>query len=305
VLAAFHAAGRGLAAAHEAGVLHRDFKPANVLVGAGGRVQVTDFGLAAPGAPAAWVAPDAAASSAGALVGTPAYMSPEQIFLRPVDARADQWSFSASLYEALYGAPPFGGASLEERRWQLASREAPAPADHRGAPRAIAAVLRRGLSTEPGGRFPSMRALLDALDRAEHQGDATHIRLNIAVQVVASVGHAATLVSWARTSAGSGEATSTSTLHPTEPPAGEAGPLLTGVVTLMFVGALVVFAGAPLGVVWAPLNALGLWRRWGWARRSTMIYGALAILSCFGLPYGIYAIWSLHRPGVRDAFTRR
>jgi hypothetical protein len=58
----------------------------------------------------------------------------------------------------------------------------------------------------------------------------------------------------------------------------------------MFIGALVVVSGAPLGLVWAPLNALGLWRRWGWARRSTMIYGAFAILSCFGPPYGIYAI---------------
>ena len=117
VLDAFLQAGRGLAAAHAAGLVHRDFKPENVLVGRDGRVRVSDFGLARdvaePSRPAE-LAPDAALletpklqTATGALVGTPAYMAPEQLAGRRADARADQFSFAVALYEGLSGQRPF------------------------------------------------------------------------------------------------------------------------------------------------------------------------------------------------------
>ncbi|MFP2912024.1 protein kinase domain-containing protein, partial [Pyxidicoccus sp. 3LFB2] len=132
VLRVFGEAGRGLAAAHAAGLVHRDFKPANVLVGLDGRPRVTDFGMARPlnreqGA-AARVAPDVAAVSTGSptasplatpltrtgvLLGTPAYMAPELLGGRRADARSDQFSFCVALHEALYGVRPFEGDSLE------------------------------------------------------------------------------------------------------------------------------------------------------------------------------------------------
>ncbi len=110
-------AGRGLAAAHAAGIVHRDFKPDNVLVAREGRVCVGDFGVAeltaaARAAAAADVAPSASANGltlaeltrTGALVGTPAYMSPEQLRGGEADARSDQFGFCVALHEAVYGA---------------------------------------------------------------------------------------------------------------------------------------------------------------------------------------------------------
>src|SRR5262249_53422569 len=110
----FLAAGRGLAAAHAAGIVHRDFKPDNVLVGADGRVRVTDFGLARPvvAETAEPPAPDTAlepVTRTGTVLGTPAYMAPEQHLGQPTDARTDQFGFCVALYEALYGVRPFSG----------------------------------------------------------------------------------------------------------------------------------------------------------------------------------------------------
>ncbi|WP_224240486.1 protein kinase domain-containing protein [Hyalangium gracile] len=168
VLGLFLEAGRGLAAAHRAGLVHRDFKPANVLVGADGRPRVTDFGLVrmeAAEEPAGMLALAAGAepslTRAGAVPGTPAYMSPEQLAGRPVDARGDQFSFCVALYEALYGLRPFAADAPAEHRWTLRRPE-------RGPrlPRAVKAALARGLALEPGERFASMDALLEALSRA-------------------------------------------------------------------------------------------------------------------------------------------
>jgi predicted Ser/Thr protein kinase len=163
----FVAAGRGLAAAHAAGIVHRDFKPGNVLVGAAG-VRVVDFGLAARGDEPASVdsggSPEAAdirLTRTGKLVGTPVYMSPEQLRGERATPRSDQWSFCVALHEALYGRRPFAGEDVPA----LASAIARGPRFAAGPPRSLVAILRRGLRVDPEARFPSMDALVHALVR--------------------------------------------------------------------------------------------------------------------------------------------
>ncbi|WNG53475.1 protein kinase [Archangium gephyra] len=166
VLTLFLQAGEGLAAAHRAGLVHRDFKPANVLVGADGRPRVTDFGLvrheatadAAPPGDAGAGDTGEALTRAGAAPGTPAYMSPEQLAGREVDARGDQFSFCVALHEALYGIRPFDARARGGARWS----RVPVPRGPR-LPRSVRAAMERGLSLSPEARFPSMDALLVAL----------------------------------------------------------------------------------------------------------------------------------------------
>ncbi len=150
VVDVFVQAGRGLAAAHAAGMVHRDFKPDNVLIGKDGRVRVTDFGFAVR------------ASSGAAASGSPGYMAPEQMRGEAPDARADIFSFCVALYEALVGELPFAGQTLDELqhsievgpRWgERASR----------LPARLREALGRGLRSDRALRFPSMQALLDEL----------------------------------------------------------------------------------------------------------------------------------------------
>ena len=158
-------AGAGLHAAHTAGLVHRDVKPDNLVIGADRRARVLDFGLvgvAAAGAAAAAGA-DTSLTRTGALLGTPAFMAPEQAEGQPVDARSDQFSFCATACEALGGARPVSGRSPAEIADALGRGEIRVPA--RIAPR-IRAVLVRGLERDPGRRFPSMRELLAALAAA-------------------------------------------------------------------------------------------------------------------------------------------
>ncbi|WAS92462.1 serine/threonine-protein kinase [Nannocystis punicea] len=166
-------AGRGLAAAHAAGLVHRDFKPANILVG-GGRIRISDFGLARLGedAPAEVerTADERAAALAepmtrtGAVLGTPAYMAPEQLMGRQASARSDQFAFCVVLFEALHGHRPFGGDDVAQlcESFQRGAMARPS----RPVPRALQAVLERGLQIDPAARFPAMDALLAALARA-------------------------------------------------------------------------------------------------------------------------------------------
>jgi predicted Ser/Thr protein kinase len=183
VLALFAEAGRGLAAAHQVGIVHRDFKPENLLVGTDGRVRVTDFGLARPIEPPECAldpaSPEVATTSefgtwdlamtltrTGAVKGTPAYMAPEQFLSRAAEPRTDQFSFSVALYEALYGRRPFQGGTIEELgRAVLAGRVRPRPEGSSVAGAVHAAVL-RGLSVAPAERFPSLMELLAALEPA-------------------------------------------------------------------------------------------------------------------------------------------
>jgi tetratricopeptide (TPR) repeat protein/tRNA A-37 threonylcarbamoyl transferase component Bud32 len=179
VVEAVLAAGRGLAAAHDAGLVHRDFKPANVLVGDDGRVRVVDFGLARvessdaePQPELAEVDPIAAElaltghlTESGTIMGTPAYMAPEQHEDEVVDARSDQFSLCATLYEAVYGLRPFRGDTA--RSLLAAKRAGPPPPPPRGpeVPGWLRQAIARGLSPAPADRFPSVHALLHALER--------------------------------------------------------------------------------------------------------------------------------------------
>jgi tetratricopeptide (TPR) repeat protein len=182
IVAVFAAAGRGLAAAHAAGLVHRDFKPDNVLIGRDGRVCVGDFGLARPEAqlaeeprpPPREPSTDGQTledtltvqvTRTGALVGTPAYMAPEQLHGGKVDARADQFSFAVALYELLNGTRPFAGESLEQITQSM--RQGPLRAVGRSlsAPPRVQRVLLRALQTDPAHRYSSMADLLSHLER--------------------------------------------------------------------------------------------------------------------------------------------
>ena len=158
VLDVFVQAARGLAAAHEAGLVHRDFKPANVLVGDDGRARVTDFGLARADATGHAIA--GAALPATSLAGTPAYMAPEQLAGEVADARADQFAFCVALWESLAGARPFAGESVDELRAEIAAGRIKPRAGMR--PR-VERALRRGLSPIPAARFASMHELIAAV----------------------------------------------------------------------------------------------------------------------------------------------
>ena len=177
ILEVFRQAGEGLAAAHAVGLVHRDIKPDNILVGKDQRVRVTDFGLAlslendgAGATPPSKLADAMPAlpmrlTATGAVIGTPAYASPEQVAGADADARSDQFSFCVALFEALHGYRPFPGDGWIELRAALRARNDRSPG-RRQACRALArSDPRARAGREPAARWPSLRALLDALAR--------------------------------------------------------------------------------------------------------------------------------------------
>jgi tetratricopeptide (TPR) repeat protein len=176
VLEVLRKAGEGLAAAHAAGLLHRDFKPDNVMVGDDGRVCVMDFGLARVDASADVRESDPSQRSSepgsvwansvtrvGVIVGTPGYMAPEQFHPEELTAAADQFAFCVTLWEALYGERPFGGDSPSEIAANVLAGRLRAPAKARAVPSWLRRVCARGLAVEPTQRWPSMSAMLDRL----------------------------------------------------------------------------------------------------------------------------------------------
>jgi tetratricopeptide (TPR) repeat protein len=175
ILDVFAKAGQGLLAAHEAGIVHRDFKPENVLISSDGRVRVMDFGLARR--PAELAARDGQGGGqgrvsglrrstvTGALMGTPAYMAPEQWEGKPADARSDQFSFCVTLWEALAGARPFQAERLQELPDQIRGGALSADAQPQKIPARLRRVLLRGLRARAELRFASMAELLVELQR--------------------------------------------------------------------------------------------------------------------------------------------
>jgi tetratricopeptide (TPR) repeat protein len=207
ILATLVAAGRGVAAAHAAGLVHRDLKPENVLVGRDGRVLVGDFGLARPAEPSAETTPGLPSVSGsalslqltrtGAAVGTPAYMAPEQHLGQAVDARTDQFSFCVACWEALYGDRPFSGGSLSELACNvIEGRPVAVPRGSR-VPVRIGRALARGLSREPAERWPDMDSLLRELGR---DPAAMQRRLGVA----AGLASLAALIAWSGARLGAG-----------------------------------------------------------------------------------------------------
>ncbi len=217
VLRVFRAAGRGLTAAHEKGLVHRDFKPDNVMVGRDGEVRVMDFGLArqvgekpavdktsstrpipvmiaehGPGAvpddqmttillngpptgpPTPAIGIDSKVPSGmfelqltrtGAMMGTPAYMAPEQFLGTETDARTDQFSFCVALYEALYGERPFSGNTMFALTTAVVQGQVRDAPQSSKVPLWVRKVLLRGLRAQAEDRYPSMHDLIDALGK--------------------------------------------------------------------------------------------------------------------------------------------
>src|SRR5688572_32850165 len=166
VLDVFVAAGRGLAAAHAHGIVHRDFKPDNVLFDASGRPRVADFGLArAADDDSSSGLPLDSLTATGVALGTPAYMPLEQ-YGGPVDARADQFAFCVALWEGIFGERPFAGESAAQLLLSISEGRIRAMPPGREVPAAIEAALRRGLAARPADRFGSMAILVGALRRA-------------------------------------------------------------------------------------------------------------------------------------------
>ncbi|MEX1365755.1 MAG: serine/threonine-protein kinase, partial [Nannocystaceae bacterium] len=176
VLEAFVSAGRGLAAAHAAGLVHRDLKPHNIMRGDDGTVKVLDFGLARAAHDQDYDATDgeellvsSSLSSSltipGVVMGTPPYMSPEQHRAEPIDARSDQYGFCVAMWQGLTRSLPFKGADFDALL--DAKLEGPPrwPEAAAGVPRDVVDALRKGLSPEPDDRWPSMEPLLEALSR--------------------------------------------------------------------------------------------------------------------------------------------
>jgi tetratricopeptide (TPR) repeat protein len=177
VVEVFLQAGRGLQAAHAAGLVHRDFKPANVLVDRSDRARVMDFGLARAAGPAPSTAPAEPLGGntpsllhdpltrTGAVMGTPLYMAPEQHLVGDVDGRTDEFAFCVALYEALWGQRPFPGDGLHALALSVVQGRVREPPRGRGVPNWLRRVVLRGLQVDPAARYPDMGALLADLGR--------------------------------------------------------------------------------------------------------------------------------------------
>jgi tetratricopeptide (TPR) repeat protein len=204
-------AGRGLAAAHAAGLIHRDVKPENILVGTDGRARMTDFGLvrvaasdeSAPGAtgddPSGSVVEASHLTRTGSLLGTPVYMSPEQLCGVAVGPASDQFSFAVTLYEALYGERPFRGDDLGSLRARVVAGGVEIPRGRSAVPGRVRRALRRALSVDAERRYPSMDALL-----VELGNDGRRARRRVAMVSAASAVAVAAAALWIG-AAGGGE----------------------------------------------------------------------------------------------------
>lgn len=203
VVEVLRAGGRGVVAAHAVGLIHRDLKPSNFMIGDDGRVRVMDFGLvrADVGDDDTLASTPANSSSSGdlhmtltrsgELVGTPAYMAPEQFLGQNVDARSDQFSFCAVAWRALYGERPFPGESLAELRYAVIHGRRRPPPRGSEVPTWLRDVIARGLAVDPSTRWPSMQALLDTLASGRRRAGLRRLAVALgAVVLLAGSGYA-------------------------------------------------------------------------------------------------------------------
>jgi len=204
ILGAYIAAGRGLAAAHAAGLVHRDFKPHNVLRRKDGRIVVTDFGLARGVEMAVELeatlrlrdgkvddntpSPLTGLTQTGSVLGTPAYMAPEQWSGGTIGPAADQFAFCVALWEALAGERPYRGDTLDALKEEV--HRGPAQLDASKLPRRVRAPLLRGLDPDPKKRWPSMDALLAAIGRPERKRRGIALMLASGAVVASAIGYA-------------------------------------------------------------------------------------------------------------------
>src|SRR5678815_2672301 len=164
--------GRGLEAAHDAGVVHRDLKPANIQIDPGGAVKILDFGVSKQSA-AGRGETDAGRTVVGSLIGTAAYMSPEQARGRPVDRRADLWAFGCVLYEMLTGRRAFEGETSSDTMAAVLRGEPDWSRVPPGTPAPMVRVMRRCLEKEAdrrqrdAGEAALERGALDELARIQ------------------------------------------------------------------------------------------------------------------------------------------
>ncbi len=192
VVRVFVGAGKGLAAVHDAGLVHRDFKPDNVLLEADGTARVSDFGLVGlerSGPPSIAQGTSTDLTRSGTLMGTPAYMSPELFSGSAATPASDQFAFCVSLFEALAGERPFRASTLAELKAAVKTGQFVAAPP--GAPTWLMRVAHRGLSADPARRFPSMHALVKELaETAERRRRRTGVALG-SVAAFALVGSVA------------------------------------------------------------------------------------------------------------------
>lgn len=298
IVALFVQAGRGLAAAHAAGVFHRDFKPENVLVEPSEPplAKVTDFGLARPTS-----ARDDAPRSAGSeawhaeavtrgIGGTPAYMAPEQLDGDPGDARADQYAFGVSLFEALYRRRPF--ADVRTLAALRAAMRRPIVRPRGDAPAWLWAIVARALRPRPEDRFASMNDVVDALEKGEGTSAESVLTLHtigLAFMALLHVLFFAVVVAGLMT--------------PDDPsattPEGRLDRAFTYWMMILFVTGWL-----PVGLPAAVAGAYGIAKRRRWAYVLVLVYAFVALPTCIGTPYAVFALVTLRRADVRVALGR-
>lgn len=313
---------RGLAAAHASDVIHRDFKPENVVVDdarttksqqARPTAHVTDFGLARPeaattlspserdvndpsgdGPPRSNDARWLSEAVTQGLHGTPAYLSPEQLDGKTATARSDQFSFAVALYEVLFGAHPFdigapnGPKTLAAVREVMRTKKLTRPYALAKIPAYVWPVLERALREDPRERWASMEELADELAGPD-EPTRKLTNMLVASLTVAAVVHVVVMAILV--------VAFVSSMN--DPP--ETGP---GLAADMVVG-LILFFWAPFCLPLALTSAYGLARHRRWAYVTTAVYAVLTIPSCVGTPFSIFAAYALTRPGLRRVFGLR